>query len=215
MAGESRRVKGIRELAQRERVEQDARDAEAVLDGLLIKPSEAERLTQRIAVGLTTLADTYESVMPLIREAIERRAYEALGYPSMGAYVSARFGKALARLGVETRREVVRELTDAGMSTRAIAPIIGVDQKTVSRDQRSGEAHASPDAIIGLDGKEYSRPAPRERKTHCEINEGIAERKLNEIQTRVEDFEIYEDLTPSQKDRMRDLSRRLAACADK
>jgi len=32
------------------------------------------------------------------------------------------------------RREVVRELTSAGMSTRAIAPVVGTGHKTVARD---------------------------------------------------------------------------------
>lgn len=41
------------------------------------------------------------------------------------------------------RRELVEYLSGEGMSTRAIAPIVGVDQKTVVRDIRR-EANASP-----------------------------------------------------------------------
>jgi hypothetical protein len=70
---------------------------------------------------------------------------------------------------------VVLELAAAGMSTRAIAPVVGVDQKTVVRDINRGEAYASPatsaperrpaapeppSKIIGIDGKSYQRPAP-------------------------------------------------------
>jgi hypothetical protein len=92
----------------------------------IMDTAEAERLTQDIRSQLDSLAETYEAVMPLIREAIDGRAYVALGYPSQTAYVSDRFGGALSRLGVDVRREVVRELTDAGMSTRAIGQVVGV-----------------------------------------------------------------------------------------
>lgn len=45
--------------------------------------------------------------------------------------VSGDFESALQFLA---RREVVRELTAAGMSTRAIAPIVGVGKSTIDRD---------------------------------------------------------------------------------
>ena len=92
---------------------------------------EADHITLRISLKLDTLADAHESVMPLIREAIERRAYVALGYPSLSAYVADRFDDSLSRLGVDMRREVVKELSAAGMSIRAIAPILGVGKDTV------------------------------------------------------------------------------------
>lgn len=139
----------------------------------------------------------------MIREAIEKRDDLALGYRSPGEYVADRFGGALTRLGVKVRREVVRELTAAGMSTRAIGPVVGVSNKTVSIDLRSpvtevtpavdrttgeilapidfpvedvaasdaGEepgagvepspSAAPPRPITGLDGKTYTRPAPK------------------------------------------------------
>lgn len=76
-------------------------------------------------------------------------------------------------------------LSDEGMSTRAIAPIVGADQKTIVNDRRAareefsspdpapefvntrtGEIHEgrvsneTPTAVTGMDGKGYSRPAP-------------------------------------------------------
>ena len=98
----------------------------------------AERRAERIRDRLDLIADNYTSVLPLIREAIEKRDDIALGYRSVGEYVSDRFGGALTRLGIEVRREVVRELTDAGLSTRAIAPIVGVHRDTVAEDIRGG-----------------------------------------------------------------------------
>lgn len=40
------------------------------------------------------------------------------------------------------------ELTEAGLSTRAIAPIVGVNQATVVRDVAAADADASPDPAV-------------------------------------------------------------------
>jgi len=123
---------------------------EIVETGEIVEPmaaEEASSITTQIVVKLDAIADNYQAVMPLIRQAITRQAYVVLGYASAGAYVADRFGKALSRLGMDTRRQVVKELTEAGLSTRAIAPVVGVDQTTVVRDlSRRGDASASPEA---------------------------------------------------------------------
>jgi hypothetical protein len=108
----------------------------------------AERRAERIRLRLDAIADNYATVMPMIREAIEKRDDLALGYRSPGEYVSDRFGGALTRLGVEVRREVVRELTEAGMTTRAIAPVVGVSNKTVSLDQRAPVTPVTPQTPV-------------------------------------------------------------------
>ena len=72
----------------------------------VLTEEEAERLTTDISHKLGIIADNTEAVMPLIREAIERKAYEALGYPSHGAYVAERFGDTLTRLEVAQRAGV-------------------------------------------------------------------------------------------------------------
>lgn len=104
----------------------------------------AERRAMKISLRLDSIADNYEAVMPMIREAIGLRDDQALGYRSPGDYVSDRFGSTLSRLGMEVRREVVRELTEAGLSTRAIAPVVGVNNATVHRDL-SRVASATPE----------------------------------------------------------------------
>jgi DNA-binding transcriptional MocR family regulator len=50
-------------------------------------------------------------------------------------------------------------------SQRAIAGALGVNQSTVARDLRRGEASASPEHVAGLDGKSYpaTRPEPKEK----------------------------------------------------
>ncbi len=107
----------------------------------------AERLTTRIALKLDAMADTYAGVMPMIREAITREAFRSLGYRSVGEYVQDRFGDALSKLGVDMRRVVIGELTEAGMSTRAIASVVGVSKSQVANDQqvsRTGHLTQTP-----------------------------------------------------------------------
>lgn len=96
---------------------------------------EAERITSRIADKLDSIADNLEQVLPLIGEALTRKAWEALEYDSPTDYVSDRFATALTRLPRDIRKPIVMELSAAGMSTRAIAPIVGAkSHMTVSND---------------------------------------------------------------------------------
>jgi len=126
----------------------------------VLTEAEAERLTARISLKLGVIVDNTEAVMPLIREAIERNAYAALRCASHGAYVAERFGDTLTRLEVAQRRDVVRELTAAGMSNRAAGAVFGVNEKTVRNDLRAGAELSAPDLpvkITGQDGKAYPR----------------------------------------------------------
>lgn len=112
--------------------------------GEILDVAAAERRAERITLRLDAIADNYAAVMPMIREAIEKRDDLALGYRSPGDYVSDRFGGSLQRLGVEVRRAVVGELTSAGLSTRAIAPVVGISHMQVARDLRSGVTDVTP-----------------------------------------------------------------------
>ncbi len=66
---------------------------------------------------------------------------------------------------------MVAMLSSTGMSTRAIAPVVGANQATVARDIHAGDAKASPGPsattpvaaeapapVQGMDGKTYARP---------------------------------------------------------
>ena len=71
------------------------------------------------------------------------------------------------RLARDDRKELVGILAAEGMSTRAIAPIVGVDRKTIERDI-SGATNVAPEREVhGLDGKSYltviqpGEPTPR------------------------------------------------------
>lgn len=131
--------------------------------------SAAERRAERITLRLDTIADNYRAVLPMIREAIEKRDDLALGYRSPGDYVSDRFGQSLAGLGIEVRRAVVGELTEAGLSTRAIAPVVGVTDRQVRYDvqqvgslshPQSPESSAAPSGTERQTGPDDSGQTP-------------------------------------------------------
>lgn len=102
--------------------------------GEVLDTETAERRASYICTDLDFAASSFETAMGRMREAIHKRDDIALGYRSPGDYLSDRFGGRLARLGVDLRREVVRELSEAGLSTRAIGPVVGVSKDTVHRD---------------------------------------------------------------------------------
>lgn len=95
---------------------------------------EARRLTDRIRLIAESLAEQIEKMSKLIDEARVGSAWLALGYRSWTEYVAAEFAGVLPKLDREPRREFVRELANRGMSTRAIAPVVGASFKTVARD---------------------------------------------------------------------------------
>ena len=126
---------------------------------------QAERLTERIRLTATSFMETRDKLARLIREAQEGEAHKALGIASWTEYVSQVFSDTpLMRLSRVERKELVSELADEGMSTRAIAPIVGASHMSVARDLGSPVTTVTPDAeprqITGRDGKTYTRPAP-------------------------------------------------------
>lgn len=62
------------------------------------------------------------------------------------------------RLARSERQEMVQMLSAEGMSTRAIAPIVGASQRTVADDIEQVSKIAHLDPVEGLDGKSYQRP---------------------------------------------------------
>ena len=130
---------------------------EIVATGEIVEPMNAEEassVTTQIKIKLDVMADNYESVQPLIREALTRQAYAALGYKAPGDYIADRFGGALARLDVDVRRAFVKEMSAAGMSTRQIAPVLGVSKSQVAVDREvssTGRLATCPDCGNRLD----------------------------------------------------------------
>lgn len=125
---------------------------------------QAERLTERIRLTATSFMETRDKLARLIREAQDGEAHKALGIASWTEYVSQVFSDTpLMRLSRMERKELVSELADEGMSTRAIAPIVGAHHDTVATDLRAvgnPTPATEPRQITGRDGKTYTRPAP-------------------------------------------------------
>lgn len=101
-----------------------------------VATNDASRLTQRIRLVAQTVGENIDKLKLLVAEARESNAHVTLGYASWTAYLADVLGETQLRLEREVRQELVAELTSQGMSTRAIAPIVGVDRKTVERDVR-------------------------------------------------------------------------------
>lgn len=135
-----------------------------VIESVAYDAAAAERRAERIRLRLDAIADNYTAVLPMIRQAIEMRDDVALGYRSVGDYVADRFGAALDSLGVDVRLAVVRELAEAGLSSRAIAPVVGVTDRQVRRDKLAGGTRVPPapaiDPETGEVGPDYPEPTP-------------------------------------------------------
>lgn len=95
---------------------------------------EARRLTERIRITAHTYAEARDKLIGYVEEAREGSAHLALGYSSWTAYLAEVLGEEPMRLARDERREVVKLLSDEGMSTRAIAPIVGAARNTVMSD---------------------------------------------------------------------------------
>jgi len=89
----------------------------------------------------------------------------ALGYSSWDDLCDSELRGMRVNLPIESRREVVAELTDEGMSTRAIGSALGVSEETARRDQRATNVARAP--TVGLDGKTY-QPRPTREVTTSE-----------------------------------------------
>lgn len=94
-----------------------------------------------------------------------RRAWEVLGHKSWAECVEER--GAQLRLPRADRREMVALLADEGMSSRAIAPVVGAGYDTVQRDIRASDRFRSdaPRTVKSLDGV-YRTFQPRPEPPH-------------------------------------------------
>lgn len=99
-----------------------------------IQRPEAARRRDRIKLLLGTMVETKEKVLVLITEAKDGEDHLALGYKSWPEYVSTEYAELLADLNREDRRFAAFALSQTGMSTRAIGPILGVSNYTVHQD---------------------------------------------------------------------------------
>jgi hypothetical protein len=160
----------------------------------MLSVDDARRLTERIRLTAHSARESIEKLHVLVDQAKAGNAHLALGYQSWTAYLSEVLGEEPLRLARDQRQELVGYLAGEGMSTRAIAPIVGVKQPQVVKDlaeqrqviptespapdpqeaARQSVARAfsqtdkqpeKPAKVTGLDGKTYTKPAPTAPKT--------------------------------------------------
>lgn len=144
-----------------------------------LSEKQAKTLTERIKKGLTSAADTHDKLnkqvedsASLMAEAFQKKIWLALDEASWDDFVAKELGEVRVRLERSVRQSLVYQLNTgpAHMSSRAIAPVLGVDQKTVVNDLRQVKRELNVDtasATVGTDGKVYSAEAtsaPRTRK---------------------------------------------------
>ncbi|MEV8339248.1 hypothetical protein [Leucobacter sp. NPDC077196] len=101
---------------------------------LQIDIEAAQRRAERIRLHATNANEAMQSLQKLVHTARELEDHVTLGFASWTAYITDLFGDEPLRLARDVRRELVAELSDAGMSTRAIAPIVGAGVMTVHDD---------------------------------------------------------------------------------
>lgn len=115
--------------------------------------AEARRLTERIRSALDRVSTAWVDLAERITEAYQRRADLALGYGSWSEYAEAEL-KPAEGLAADVRRQLVGMLSAQGMSTRAIAPTVGVSVATAKRDVQVAQpeppaAHERVDPATG------------------------------------------------------------------
>jgi hypothetical protein len=129
--------------------------------------ADAQERTNEIARDLDEfagtaehLAEVAERITAKIAKSIEVEDWRTLGHKSVSEWAQVQFHDAFARIDAAQQKVIALQLTTEGVSTRAIADVVGKGQSTVSRWQREGDPDGSPDIIHGRDGKPY--PARRE-----------------------------------------------------
>jgi len=135
----------------------------------------ADRRRQRIKLLLETMIQNRGKILDLITEASENHDHIALGFKSWAQYVSTEYAGLLARLTVEDRRESVLVLSRTGLSTRAIAPIVGTNHSTIVRDLRSGGADAPPDLEERLGEDDLEDRLGEDRDLDARLDNALAE----------------------------------------
>jgi hypothetical protein len=100
----------------------------------LPEQGDASHRRDRIKLLLTSMTEQTSKVVAILEEAEANEDHLILGYKSWTAYIAGEYAGLLSDLKLAQRREVVGSLTAIGMSTRAIAGVVGTSHKTVVKD---------------------------------------------------------------------------------
>ena len=100
----------------------------------MLSAADAQRLTQRIKITAGSIRDNMFKLRNQLDEARNSNAWQVLGFSSWTAYLSDTLGDEPMRVSREDRQKLVEYLSGEGLSTRAIAPIVGATKSQVARD---------------------------------------------------------------------------------
>lgn len=129
-----------------------------------LSEGKARVLDKRIRQASIRVADESANLLDLLEEAAVGQAHIALGFASWTAYVKD--AVSITPTDDNERKALVSLMSGKGMSQRAIADVVGVNQATVSRDLAEGDAPVSG-KTTGLDNKEYER-TPKQKPLDVE-----------------------------------------------
>lgn len=104
----------------------------------LLSAKEAARLTERIKLTAGSIRDNLFKLRNLLDEARNSNAWQVLGFASWTAYLAETLAEQPMRVSREERQELVGYLAGEGLSSRAIAPIVGVTDRQVRNDMAGG-----------------------------------------------------------------------------
>jgi hypothetical protein len=113
---------------------------------------DAWRLIDQVKQGISL-------IVPAVIELWQRCGWQAAGYDSWNAMCAAEF-RVTVQLPKSERVKAVQQMTDVGMSTRAIASALDVGNKTVARDQHDTVSFDTVREVTGLDGRTFEVPSP-------------------------------------------------------
>lgn len=124
----------------------------------IMSEAEAHKVTEDIRHNAKSFTEYRARLMDAVDRAKRGSAHLALGYCSWTAYLSDVLGEEPMRLARGERQDMVRMLSDEGMSTRAIAPIVGAGMTTVKRDLKAPGPGGPPEPYVNRETGEIHEP---------------------------------------------------------
>lgn len=144
---------------------------------------EIRSIHARLHEQMGQAAFTASELSAKIETAYVRQAWIPMGYKSWEELCKEEFSEARLWDSIETRRATAQQLLETvGMSTRAIAAVLGVNHSTVSRDIKAleGVADATPskdsDSTL-LEGDSFESPSKKRLGV-----DGVEQRKATPVE---------------------------------